>query len=282
MDWSKLEHLELEQEEPYFYTRMRDGLPALRKLSVLWGNSGAKVCPERLDFLRGIPALESLAVDIGAPWYYSDETKNRTAFPLAEILERHGPSLHHLSLHQRESSVPGLRRPMLTLEEIDHISQTCPGLESLGLDLDRDVTTGWPDQTIDKVLSIPSLQSLTIRLELGADLHKPNEPGEYYYNPEGITGPGLFREPRLSLNVSEALFANWRERKVGQALRKVEYVVGDYSEKGYMGPLYMPSWEEGRARKFVCEVPEENDVEQGARCTIFPDAEQFYGALGFD
>ena len=58
----------------------------------------------------------------------------------------------------------------------------------------------------------------------------------------------------MSLNVSEALFADLRAQKQGNELQQLNITVGDYSEQSHMGPLYIPDWAEGRARVFVCDT----------------------------
>ena len=107
---------------------------------------------------------------IGAPYYYASCLKNRTQFPLADILHNHGATLRSLSLKQRESEEPQLRRPMLSLADISAIHEACPNLSHLSLDIDRNETAGWPNATLDAITDIQTLESLTLRLEIGADL----------------------------------------------------------------------------------------------------------------
>lgn len=193
MDFSKIEELHLAQEDKAFYERMKNELPSLRKASFEWSNSGAQVSEERVDFIRNVPPLESLSIDIGAPYYYAGGIKNRTTFPLDVILTTHGQKLQSLSLKQSEGHEPHLRRPMLSLDDIQAIKEYCPELTHLELDIDRDASYGWPNRTFDALAQISSLESLKLRLEIGADLHL-NDPGEYYWNSDGIDEPGPFRE----------------------------------------------------------------------------------------
>jgi hypothetical protein len=83
---------------------------------------------------------------------------------------------------------------MLSVEEIDAVGRSCPHLYHFGLDIDRDASYGWPNKTFDALSRIPSLESLTLRLEIGADLHDTGEHGEYGWNMHGLDGPGPFRE----------------------------------------------------------------------------------------
>ena len=262
MDWTKLEELNLQQEETLFYERMRHELPGLKRLSLQLGNTGSFMPQDRIDFLRGIPSLESLSIWIGSPYEYAEGEKNRTRLPLIEIVESHCPSLSSLSLHQGETHDPRLRRPMLSVDDLHYIRDSCPSLTHLGLDLDRDAHTGWPNSTFEALMQFRNLTTLDIGFELGADLHSTREPAAYDPALQGLNGSGPFREPRMSLNVSETLFTELRRMKQGQPLQKVEFVVGDYTEKAYSGPLYFPMWEEGRARKFVCQADNDADGDE--------------------
>lgn len=257
MNFSQLQELHLGPGSKHFYERMKHELPNLRSLSMTLGIAEElQISNPQFDFLNSIPPLESLSVRILTPSSYDNpRSPNRTHFPLSPILSRHGPTLHSLSLTQPESPPnTHFRRPTLSLQNLTAIHTSCPSLTHLNLDIDRDNGT-WPNATFDALTStiLPSLTSLTLNLEIGADLHV-NEPGEYGWNPRGLEGDGPWREPRMSLGVAEALFRDLRAKKQGRELERVEFVVGDYDEVGYMGPLYFPSWEEGRARKFVCQV----------------------------
>ena len=250
MDFTQIEELRLSSIGILFYERMKHELPSLHTLTL----ESAQLPSEILEFIQNVPPLESLSIHLYAPYPY-DEDRNRTQFPLSDIIERHGSELRSLQLHQGESDVPGLRRPMLSTTQIAEMRASCPNLVDLGLDIDRNGT--WPVEIFDAIVSIPTLQSLSLILEIGADLHE-HDGGLYSYNPEGLDGEGPFREPRMSLSASEALFADLRKRKVGAELQYLNVTVGDYMEIPYSGPLYFPNWEEGRARKFVCAIRSED------------------------
>ena len=268
MNFSQIEDLHLAQEEKVFYQRMGNELPSMKKLSLDWRNSGTNVPQERVEFIQTIPPLESLSISIGAPYYYSQDAKHRTRVPLAEILETHGTSLQSLVLKQSETNEPKLRRPMLTVDDVNKIGTSCSNLQHLTLDIDRDASYGWPNATFDALTNMMSLESLTLRLELGADLHNLNEPGTYGWNVQGLSGPNeWFREPRVSMDVAETLFQELGAKKIGKELKKVVFEVGDIPDKPYSGPLYFPSWEEGRARFFVCELSSEGEP----HCTAHGD-----------
>lgn len=273
MDFSQIEKLHLGQEDTLFYDRMKNELPSLRHLSFDWAHSGTHAPSERIDFLKSQPALESLSITIGAS-YYGCVDQNRTQFPLGDILSVHGPSLHSLTLTQRESQLPSHRRPMLSLPNITAIRRACPNLHHLALDIDRNASTGWPNATLDALTAIPSLTNLTLRLEIGADLHASDR-GEYVFNPDGLQGPGPFREPRMSISVAETLFSGLQGKKVGRKLEKVEFVVGDFEDKPNIGPLYLPNWEEGRARKFVCQAKDEVGADRQGKCEIVGDGDPY-------
>ena len=194
MDFSQIEELHLAQEEKVFYERMGKELPSLKRLSFDWSNSGDSIPVERIQFIESVPPLQALSIEISPPYYYSEEPKHRTRFPLEQILGKHGQTLQSLVLKQRECNEANLRRPMLSVEEIDAVGDSCPHLHHFGLDIDRDVSYGWPNKTFDALSRIQSLESLTLRLEIGADLHDTGEDGSYGWNPRGLDGPGPFRE----------------------------------------------------------------------------------------
>jgi hypothetical protein len=258
MDFTKIQELHLAHVETLFYERMKFELPGLKHLSLEWANSGSAIPQEWLEFLRSMPPLETLSIHFGGPCAYTEQTPTRTAFPLETILKVHGRTLRNLSFHQAESSNPNSRRMMLSITDISQIEESCPNLSYLGLDLDRDASRGWPNATVNAIMRLKALTSLNIGLEIGEDLHSTHEQSDYDgyagYNPEGLGGPGPFREPRMSLEVSEVLFAEFRLIKQGRALERVEFTVGDYSEVPYDGPLFATWWVDGRARKFLCEV----------------------------
>ena len=85
----------------------------------------------------------------------------------------------------------------------------------------------------------------------------------------------------MSLDIANALFQDLRTKKQGRELTKVEFVVGDFEDKPYSGPIYFPSWDEGRARLFRCEGSSEGVWE----CSIYGDAKSdgfdMYDGLGF-
>lgn len=65
--------------------------------------------------------------------------------PMKEVLERHGPTLESLKLHEKEvyydPTVCGRReRDTLSVEELEMIRDMCPKLERLEVDVDRNRT----------------------------------------------------------------------------------------------------------------------------------------------
>ena len=95
--------------------------------------------------------------------------------------------------------------------------------------------------------------------------------GDYGWNSDGLRGVGPFREPRMSSSVAEELFEYLRAMKHGRELKQVDFIVGDLEDKPYSGPIYVPYWEEGRARKFVCK--DAKSKEQHRRCEIHGDVD---------
>ena len=247
MDFTQLESLEM-NEDRFFCQRMQHELPGLRHLTMLTHTNMSR---EARTFLQGIPPLESLSLRASAPYQYDRCNPRRAQFPLDVILAHHGPSLRSLRLHQLETDDPTQRRLALRPSQIRAIGRACPNLTRLGLDLDRNGT--WPNATLTALASLAQVEALDLNFEIGADLNGGAH-GDYGFNPHGIESGGRFREPRLSRDVAEALFADLRAMKNGTALRQLNVTVGDYEQRAYHGPLYLPSWEEGRARRFVCET----------------------------
>lgn len=276
MDFTHIEDLYLDQDDGVFYDRMKNELPALRRLSLRWpATPNATASEGHVAFLQSVPPLAELSIRIGAPYQY-DRKQTRTQFPLTEILAVHCPTLKSLALKQSESEVASQRRPMLNLVNVTAIHEACPNLTHLELDIDRNATTGWPLRTFNKLTEIESLTNLTLRLELGEDMHA-GETGAVDWNHQGLTGRGPFREPRMNQTTAEALFARLREQKKGERLKEVVFEVGDFVEKPYMGPLPGPGWGSGRARKFVCEAPA-TERKEGSRyglCKIVGDEDPF-------
>lgn len=267
MDFSNLEELSLTQDYPPLYERLQDQLPNLKRLSLICDNTGKYMKPEHQEFLRKVPPLEKLSIGLGSPERLLDEQANRTQFPVQELVESHGRKLSSLSLQQSESRAPGQRRSMLTLDELALLKDGCPSLKHLGLDLYRDEEVGWPNATFDALTGFKTLETMELAFELGDDLHRRNEPGwNEYRDPDPLGGPGPFREPRLSLNVSEALFNDLSHKKEGRPLQGVDFLVGEYTDPASVRPMYIPSWGDERGAKFECRAAIDED---GRHCKAF-------------
>lgn len=262
MDFTKVQELELGNTQQTFFNQMKHELPGLRKLTMTVSDFQTYT----MDFLDSIPPLEALSIRPYPPYIFT-LARNRTEFPLLGILSRHGSSLRSLELHQDESEDFQLRRPMFSTEQIAEIDHSCPHLKHLGLDIDRNGT--WPNATLDALVMNSRLTSLSLSLEIGSDLHQ-GERGEYNFNPQGLSGPGPFREPRMSLNKSEELFSYLRKKKQGEELKRLNITVGRYSELPYRGPLHIPNWEDRRTRLFICDTESGDGKRErvGNMCTV--------------
>jgi hypothetical protein len=100
------------------------------------------------------------------------------------------------------------------------------------------------------MVTIEKLTDLTIKMDMGLDLHLGELGRHYYFNPEGLEGPGPYREPKMNITVAESLSKWLQEHKIGVPLERVVFVVGNYVEDYQPSPLYIPLWGEGRERKF--------------------------------
>ena len=246
MDFTHVQSLEI-SEDDHFCERMGRELPRLRDLTL---HGYANLTAAARAFLQEMPPLEALALRARVPSRY-DGCVRRAPFPLDALLARHGPSLRTLRLHQAETDDPTQRRLALRPSQIRSIGRACPHLTHLGLDVDRNES--WPNATLAALATgLPQVQALDLNFEIGADLNQGAD-GRYYRNPDGIERGGRFREPRLSKDVAEVLFADLRRHKEGVELRWLNVTVGDFDQRPYHGPLYLPAWGEGRARRFVCD-----------------------------
>ena len=247
MDFSRIQELHLAKQDKTLYERMRHELPDPKWLSIDCAYSGSDVPEEKIELILSVSPLESLSITIGTPYYYDQGPKSRNRFPLETIIQKHGLSLQSLSLNQRESEQPHLHRSMLSIANLSAIREACPKSTHLSLDIDRNETVGWVNATLNTITDINSLESVTLRLEIGTGLEHRDE-GQVYWKPEAVSDQDPFREPRVSLGVAESLFRDLRRKKQGCALSKVEFVAGDFEDKPHSGPIYVLDWAEGRAR----------------------------------
>lgn len=259
MDWTQLERLDISayrsSTQDYFWTRMKHELPSLKHLT-----AQAPFSEALFEFLESVPALETLSIHSSAAITSSNDTSSVScaAFHLERLLQRHGATLQNLRLSQGESYTVNERRIACNAADIRQLRTLCPHLTHLTLDLDRNGS--WPEAEFKELAALEQVASLHLTLELGANLHLA-ESGEYYWNPQGITTGGPFREPRMNATVAENLFRRLRDIKTGQDLTHLEIEIGYFDAPRWTGPLYLPSWDEGRARKFVCDAPFVSDNE---------------------
>ncbi|KAE9398557.1 hypothetical protein BT96DRAFT_994759 [Gymnopus androsaceus JB14] len=108
-----------------------------------------------LFLAEGCGALKSLSIVI--------ETSRPWGPILSTILLYQGFLLDKLSLHQ----VQGVKRACLTLDEVSEICHSCPGLSSLGLDIDRTVERKAESAYYAILCQFSNLRKLKIYMDSG-------------------------------------------------------------------------------------------------------------------
>ncbi|KAF5383445.1 hypothetical protein D9757_006113 [Collybiopsis confluens] len=124
-----------------------------------WAGASVDLADAFVQFLASLGPLESLSIVLSTsqPW----------SSILSAICHHHGSSLTGLSLHQVESADKESMRACLTLEEVEDISNSCPGLTNLELDIDRTISRK-QEQSYYAVLRLfANLRKLTIHMDLG-------------------------------------------------------------------------------------------------------------------
>lgn len=150
MDWTELRDLELKRIDPIFFALMEGELPALESLRL--GRLNSRLCQSEntTRFLTQLNPLSRLSLR---------GHTNSTNF--TQILDRHGGTLQ--SLEVREWQRDDGWRSTPSGEDLQQISQKCPLLSNLGVELTWNGS--WPFDTFDILAANENLSSLQIFFE---------------------------------------------------------------------------------------------------------------------
>lgn len=238
MDWTKLESLTLvDRVDKHFAELATPHLKGLRNLSIRarWGENleAAKLL---ITSLPAEVALTSLSWVDG--WDPS---------VIEPLMDRHGVTLKRLELHSQEP----WGKTVLSRSQIDMIGIKAPGLQHLSLSIDRNGS--WPRETLQSLVSVQSLVSIDIWLQLAADGNKGERPELYFSYIEIPDNDNLFRQPRLNVNSATEAFSFLLENNKSSNLRNVTFYIGDW-ERPWDGPLNKSGWLAGRRGKVECSL----------------------------
>ncbi|KAI9724727.1 MAG: hypothetical protein M1812_000002 [Candelaria pacifica] len=234
MDWTRLRHLGLHGLQLEVLLRFHGCLPGLRSLHAgpkhFTRNTTAEYKQQLRDavqyFVSGLRNLEELSL-------HGFEEH----LPLYTVTQ-HGPTLRSLEILERETSSPGFRRPVLTLEQLEILNETCPLLTKLSLDLNRNGE--WPWKYFDALTHFRSLREL----ELWAEANEER---------------GVYRELRVDKRTARMVFDYLRSRKLGVPLSSLSIYLGDF-DNGHGGGRRGFSWAGEKANKFVCALNDTGKV----------------------
>ncbi|KAM7201154.1 hypothetical protein V8F33_003566 [Rhypophila sp. PSN 637] len=174
LDWSRLKNLDLGPDPVRsrgpamadLLGRFEGHATALRTLTVeTWAAEGAETCPPLLSFLESFDTLEELTV--------------KGHFIPVQNLARHR-KLRRLRLHCIEVRRPeGSRRPTYGVADLALLDETCPGLETLEIDISRNASGKWSKEVTGTLASsFSNLRDLTLHCEVGLvfDYARQDEP----------------------------------------------------------------------------------------------------------
>ena len=236
MNWTALKDLDLEDVNPIFFALMEGELPALKSLRLgpLWPRScqGDNIT----NFVTQLSPLFRLSLH---------GHTNQVNF--TRILDRHAHTLHALEIREWEGG--SFPRPTLSLQQLKQISEKCPSLTKLGVDINRN--GNWPLEMLDSLAANKNLSSLEIFFELGMDLHpRDYEFGERWSRPNKTRD---YRQPVVDTTSALDIFKRLRALKRGVELLQLTLNVGDVG-RDYGHMLRISEWGEGLAETYVCSV----------------------------
>ena len=234
MNWTELKDLDLDHFDPVFFPLMKGHLPALESLRLgsLWSRSCR--AGNVTEFVAQLKPLTRLSLH-----GHTNEVN------MTQILDRHGSTLRTLEIREWEGG--NFPRPTLSLQELQKISQECPSLSELGVDINRNGT--WPFELLDSLAANKNLSSLELFFELGMDIHQ--DPSSPYSS--GVNKTTDYRQPVLNTISSLSIFRRLRSLKQGVELKVLRLNVGDVGrEYGHM--LRFPGWGESLAEVYECSV----------------------------
>lgn len=183
MDWTKLEHLELDGYNHMFFDEMQGKLPGLRSLSLsdgwYWGNFS--------NFLLSLNPLSELSV-----------RDYKGSVDWSQVFEHHGSTITKIEIRTACGCgflAPG-REPVLSLDELGAIRTWCHSLSTLIIDATLNITELSTALTL--LASNKKLTSLELTFEevrsipddiLHVELSNMSLPTPFDVNTDGMLGP---------------------------------------------------------------------------------------------
>ncbi|CAO2649788.1 Nn.00g010800.m01.CDS01 [Neocucurbitaria sp. VM-36] len=243
MDWSEVEELWIDNMTPEVLSILPPYLNSLQKLETT-----------SLDFIQTLPnnTLTDLA------WIGPSQPQD-----LPTILAHQGASIRNLEFRCPELSCPSFHPEL----DFSLISSAAPYLTHLSIDVPRNGT--WPLESLQAIAAIPQLQKADLYMNIQSpcsqqildDYNSAYREYEREHGKDYCKGEERFQKPWLEETIALELFEYMRENKVGDGLEQVTFWVGDWM-RPWDGPLYFPSWVEGRRAKAVCTARVGNETEK--------------------
>ncbi|KAF2469512.1 uncharacterized protein BDR25DRAFT_304562 [Lindgomyces ingoldianus] len=249
MDWSQLESLGLRGGHRSMDAFVEKVVPRLTSLSGLdmidqAGNTTLQILKSlNNNSLKNLTWIGTWPSDV-----------------LPSILSLHGKSLQHLEVRsEEEMDVP---TPVFNNSQLSLLSRLAPNLTHLSINIHRNGT--WPIETFNAISAIPSLRTAEIWLDIVSECRRqwPEEYSRQYEQwvrlNQSCLGEDQYQKPFVDEKSSLELFKHMREEKVGEKLKSVKFWVGDHS-RSWDGPIYLPTWIEGKRAEVMCSVESKRD-----------------------
>ena len=176
-----------------------------------------------------------------------------------------GPQLESLEF-RNEDGVDGSSWDILSVDHLRALSAAIPNLRNLTLDLKRS-NNSWPEAELGSIArEFPALEVLNLYLELASECRQQNMWDMHKYNnlrtkangslEDNCLGDAQFMKPLVNESNASQLFDFLQQLNVEEGagkLRELNLFAGDWS-RPWDGPIYMPSWIEGRQAWASCSV----------------------------
>lgn len=266
MDWSQLKRLDLSLPPNSFLETFRNNFDSLTSLSLrpefgFWGdeltlcefNEAAQELRQNYtSFVVDLPPLRELSIS------GMGQLLNMTP-----ILQAHGASLETLAIHEFESECKyetcnaTWARPIFSVSDLEEINTAAPKLQTLTLDV-RQNRGKWPVAIFRALSKFANVSDLNIYVDL-EDRERTK-----YVNKCYIFREGPFRdqyckinelmEPQLNHTTAQEVFNLLRQNKVGEELRNITLIAGDYEKRHGGGMRLIPHYEDNTAIKYNCWI----------------------------
>ena len=264
MDWSQLEHLEMDIPSPQVFESLMSKLSGLRSLKLhpewgFWGDGGALCSYDSPAYKNSSSFYDSII---------SLSPLNRLSLnglgghlEITKLLEKHGPTLEQFTIHNLENDCQYITgndswvRPYLNLSEIAEIRERAPHLKSLGLDVHRTSST-WLGGVFKELSEFTDLEDLTMYFN-NQDPYNWNE--TRYCPSHGSCLAKTAVEPPQTKSISLELWRKIEEGRKSNGLSMVRTLT-----------LYAGDWGETEMDVKQNTYHDENPIPKKYRCTRQP------------